>query len=169
MRVEVRTNVEREVKKRVEGRLKAQALQALIEAAPLELPKALVEMEQQRLVQQAAAELQARGVKMDRLPFEPQSFEASARRRVALALIIGEVARTEKLQPKPAEVRALIEAESASYEHPAEVVKWFYMQPQRLSEMESLALEGNVVRWVLSKAKVEDKAVAFDELMGGAS
>jgi len=169
MRVEVRTNVEREVKKRVEGRLKAQALQVLIEAAPLELPKALVEMEQQRLVQQAAAELQARGVKMDRLPFEPQSFEASARRRVALALIIGEVARTEKLQPKPAEVRALIEAESASYEHPAEVVKWFYMQPQRLSEMESLALEGNVVRWVLSKAKVEDKAIAFDELMGGAS
>jgi trigger factor len=169
MRAEVRANVEREVKKRVEGRLKAQALQALIDAAPLELPKALVEMEQQRLVQQAAAELQARGVKMDRLPFDPQSFEASAKRRVALALIIGEVARAEKLQPKPAEVRALIEAESASYEHPAEVVKWFYMQPQRLSEMESLALEGNVVSWVLSKAKVEDKVVPFDELMGGAA
>ena len=169
MRSEVRANVEREVAKRVEGRLKAQALQALLDAAPLELPKALVEMEQQRLVQQAAAELQARGVKMDRLPFDPQSFEASAKRRVALALIIGEVARAEKLQPKPAEVRALIEAESASYEHPAEVVKWFYMQPQRLSEMESLALEGNVVGWVLAKAKVEDKAVAFDELMGSAS
>jgi len=62
-------------------------------------------------------------------------------------------------------VRALIEAESQSYEHPAEVVKWLYMQPQRLSEMESLALEGNVVSWVLSKAKVEDKVVAFDDLM----
>lgn len=169
MRTEVRANVEREVKKRVEARLKAQALQALLDAAPLELPKALVEMEQQRLVQQAAAELQARGVKMDQLPFDPQSFEASAKRRVALALIIGEVARAEKLQPKPAEVRALIEAESQSYEHPAEVVKWFYMQPQRLSEMESLALESNVVSWVLSKAKVEDKATAFDELMGGAA
>jgi trigger factor len=126
-------------------------------------------MEQQRLVQQAAAELQARGVKMDQLPFDPSSFEASARRRVALALIIGALSERENLKPKPADVRALIEAESASYEHPAEVVKWFYMQPQRLSEMESLALEGNVVSWVLSKAKVEDKAVAFDELMGGAS
>jgi trigger factor len=169
MRSEVRANVEREVKKRVEGRLKAQALQALLDAAPLELPRALVEMEQQRLVQQAAAELQARGVKMDQLPFDPNSFEASARRRVALALIIGALSERENLKPKPADVRALIEAESASYEHPAEVVKWFYMQPQRLSEMESLALEGNVVSWVLSKAKVEDKAVAFDELMGGAS
>ena len=166
MRADVRANVEREVKKRVEARLKAQALQALLDATPVELPKSLVQMEQQRLVEQAAAELQARGVKMDRVPFDPQAFEASAKRRVALGLLIGEVARSEKLQPKPAEVRALIEAEAAGYEHPAEVVKWFYMQPQRLSEMESLALEGNVVSWILAKAKVEDKAVAFDELMG---
>jgi trigger factor len=169
MRVEVRANVEREVKKRVESRLKAQALQALLDAAPMELPKSLVQMEHQRLVEQAMAELQARGVKLEKMPFDPQAFEASAQRRVALALIIAELARAEKLQPKPADVRALIEAEAQSYEHPAEVVKWFYMQPQRLSEMESLALEGNVVSWVLSKAKVEDKVVPFDELMGGAA
>ncbi len=166
MRVEVRANVEREVKKRVEARLKAQALQVLLDSAPLELPKSLVQMETRHLVEQAAAELQAKGLKIEKLPFDPQVFEASARRRVSLGLIIGELARAEKLQPKPAEVRALIEAESQSYEHPAEVVRWFYMQPQRLSEMEGLALESNVVSWVLSKAKVEDKAVAFDDLMG---
>ncbi len=167
MRVEVRSNVEREVKKRIEASVKSQALQVLLDAAPLELPKSLVQMEHQRMVEQAAAELRARGVPLERMPIDPQAFEAGARRRVALGLIIGELARAEKLQPKPAEVRALIEAEAQSYEHPAEVVKWFYMQPQRLSEMESLALESNVVSWVLSKAKVEDKAIAFDELMGG--
>lgn len=169
MRAEVRANVEREVKKRVEARVKGQALQALLDAAPLELPKVLVQSETQRLVEAAVAELQSKGLKVEKLPFDPQAFEASAKRRVALGLIVGELARSEKLQPKPAEVRALIEAESQSYEHPAEVVKWFYMQPQRLSEMESLALEGNVVNWVLSKAKVADKAVAFDELMGGSA
>ena len=167
MRTEVRANVEREVKKRVDARLKAQALQVLLDCAPLELPKSLVQMETQHLVEQAVAELQAKGLKIEKLPFDPQAFESSGKRRVALGLIIGELARSEKLQPKPAEVRALIEAESQSYEHPAEVVKWFYMQPQRLSDMESLALESNVVSWVLSKAKVEDKAVAFDDLMGG--
>jgi trigger factor len=167
MRVEVRANVEREVKKRIESRVKAQAIEVLLEAAPLELPKSLVQMETQHLVEQAAAELQAKGLKLEKLPFDPQVFEANARRRVSLGLIMGELARAEKLQPKPAEVRALIEAESQSYEHPAEVVKWFYMQPQRLSEMEGLALESNVVSWVLSKVKVEDKPVPFDELMGG--
>lgn len=166
MRVEVRQNVEREVKKRVDARLKQQALDALLSATPLELPKALVAQETQELVQRAAADLQSRGVKIEKLPLDPQTFESAAKRRVALGLIIAELARAEKLQPKPADVRALIEQEAASYESPAEVVKWFYMQPQRLSEMEGLALEGNVVQWVLARAKVVDKPLPFDELMG---
>ena len=169
MRAEVRANVEREVKKRIEGRLKAQALQLLLDAAPMELPKSLVQMETQQLVQQAAGELQAKGLKLEKLPFDPQAFEVNARRRVALGMIINELKVKEKLNPKPAEVRALIEAEAASYEHQAEVVKWFYMQPQRLSEMEGLALESNVVAWVLAKAKVEYKPVPFDDLMGAAA
>ena len=167
MRTEVRANVEREVKKRVEARLKMRALQALLDATPLELPKSLVEMESQQLVQRAAGDLQARGLKPEQMPpLDPSAFAETAKRRVALALIIGELSRSENLQPKPAEVRAMVEQEAQTYESPAEVVKWFYMQPQRLSEMEGAALEANVVKWVLSKAKVEDKDIAFDELMG---
>jgi len=166
MRGEVRQNVEREVAKRIEARVKHQALEALIAVTPVELPKALVALESQELMQRAAADLRARGLKVEKLPIEPAAFEQTARRRVALALIINELAAAEKLQPKPAEVRALIEREAQSYESPAEVVKWFYMQPQRLAEMEGLALEANVVNWVLAKSKVVEKAVPFDELMG---
>jgi trigger factor len=166
MRAEVRQNVEREANKRIEARIKQQAMQALLGATPLELPKALVAMETREMVERAAAELRERGLKFEKLPLDPQAFEDGAKRRVALGLIIAELARAEKLQPKPAEVRALIEQEAQSYDSPAEVVKWFYMQPQRLSEMEGLALEANVVQWVLQKAKVVDKAIPFDELMG---
>jgi trigger factor len=166
MRGEVRANVEREVAKRIEARVKAQALQALLEAAPLELPKSLVQMEAQSLVERASADLQSRGVKPGEVPLDPKHFEDTAKRRVALGLIISHLRESEKLAPKPAEVRALIEQEAQTYESPAEVVKWFYMQPQRLSEMEGVALEANVVKWVLSKAKVADKDLSFDELMG---
>jgi trigger factor len=100
------------------------------------------------------------------MPLQPAAFEEPAKRRVALGLIIGELARAENLQPKPADVRAVVEQEAATYESPAEVVKWFYMQPQRLAEMEGVALEANVVNWVLGKVKVADKPLAFDELMG---
>lgn len=169
MRSDIRGNVEREVKKRVDARLKNQAMDALLAATPIELPKSLIEMEAQQLVQRAAQDLQARGVKLEQVPLNPQQFEEAAKRRVALGLIIGELARVENLQPKPAEVRALVEQEAQSYESPAEVVKWFYMQPQRLSEIEAMALEANVVKWVLSKAKVQDKELTFDELMGASS
>lgn len=169
MRAEVRANVEREVKKRIEGRVKDQALQALLGATPLEVPKSLIAMEASSMAERAVADLKSRGVDPQQVPLNQQAFEETARRRVALGLVIAELARAENLQPKPAEVRALVEQEAQSYESPAEVVKWFYMQPQRLSEMEALALEGNVVKWVLTKAKVLDKPVAFDELMGGAS
>jgi trigger factor len=169
MRAEVRANVEREVKKRVEGKVKEQALQALLGATPLEIPKSLVAMEANGMAERAVADLKARGIDPQQVPLNPQAFEETAKRRVALGLIIAELARSENLQPKPAEVRALVEQEAQSYESPAEVVKWFYMQPQRLSEMEALALETNVVKWVLTKAKVLDKQVTFDELMGGTS
>jgi len=169
MRGEIRANVEREVKKRIEARVKNQTMEALLAATPLEVPKALVEMEAQQLLQRAAQDLQGRGLKPEQLNLNPQQFEDSAKRRVALGLIIAELARAENLQPKPAEVRALVEQEAQSYESPAEVVKWFYMQPQRLSEMEAMALEANVVKWVLSKAKVTEKDMAFDELMGASS
>ena len=168
MRGEIRANVEREVKKRIEARVKNQAMEALLASTPLEVPRALVEMEAQQLVQRAAQDLQGRGVKPEQLNLNPQQFEEAAKRRVALGLIIAELARAEKLQPKPAEVRALVEQEAQSYESPAEVVKWFYMQPQRLSEMEAMALEANVVKWVLSKATVQERDMAFDELMGAA-
>ncbi|OGA64661.1 MAG: trigger factor [Betaproteobacteria bacterium RIFCSPLOWO2_12_FULL_68_20] len=169
MRLEIRANVEREAHKRVEARVKGQALQALLDATPLELPKSLVAMEVQSLVERAAADLKARGIGLEQVPLNPAGFEEAAKRRVALGLIIAELARAEGLQPKPAEVRALVEQEAQTYESPAEVVKWFYMQPQRLSEMEALALESNVVNWVLGKAKLVEKAVSFDELMGGAT
>jgi trigger factor len=169
MRADIKANVEREVAKRVKSRTKAQALQALHDNTPIELPKALVEMETQNMVKQARTDLEARGLKMEQMPFEPSAFESAAKRRVALGLIIGELAKAEGLQPKPDQIRKLIEEQAQSYESPAEVVKWFYMQPQRLNEMEGLALEDNVVNWVLSKANVADKAIAFDELMGSGS
>jgi len=169
MRAEIKANVEREVAKRIKTRIRAQALQALLDTTKIELPKVLIEMETQSLVQQARADLEARGVKLEKLPFDPAAFETSAKRRVALSLIIAELERAENLKPKPDQVKRLIEEQAESYESPAEVVKWFYMQPQRLNEMEGLALEQNVVNWVLSRATVLDKTVPFDELMASAA
>jgi len=166
MRAEIKANIEREVKKRVQSDLKNKAMQTLLDATKLEIPKSLVEMETQRLVQAARSDLEARGMKMEQLPINPEMFEKQAERRVSLGLIIAELVAAHGLAAKPEQVRAMVTEQAESYEQPDEVVKWIYSQPQRLAEMENLALEGNVVAWVLANAKVEDKAATFDEFMG---
>ena len=168
MRAEVKANLEREVKKRAQADIKNKVMQALLDATKIELPKALVEMEAQRLVQAARADLEARGMKMEQMPINPEMFEQQAQRRVSLGLILAELVKRTDLAAKPEQVRALVRSRRESYEQPDEVVKWFYSQPQRLAEIEGLALEDNVVAWVLAHAKVEDKAMTFDELMGKA-
>ena len=169
MRAEVKANVEREVKKRLGSDLKAKVMQALLETTKTELPKSLIDMEIERLVAGARADLESRGLKMENVPIDPQLFEDQAKRRVALGLIVGEVVKRFDLAAKPEQVRKLVEEHADSYEQPTEVVKWFYTQPDRLAEFEGLAVEENVIDWVLKQARVVDKPVAFDELMGRAA
>lgn len=166
MKAEIEANLKREVKKRIEAKLKDQVMEALLKANPIAIPGALVDMEIQRLMQAARQDMEQRGMKTKDFPIQPEWFADQAKRRVTLGLILAEVVKTEKLQATPEQVRAMVEETAQSYEHPEEVIRWYYAQPQRLGEVEGVAIENNVVEWVLGKAKVTDKAAVFDELMG---
>ena len=166
MRAEIEANLKREVKRRIEGKVKDQVMEALIKANQIAVPNALVEMEIQRLMQAARQDMEQRGMKIKDMPIQPEWFADQAKRRVTLGLILTELVKSEKLQAKPEQVRAMVEETAQSYEQPEEVIRWYYAQPQRLGEVEGVAIENNVVEWVLGKAKVTDKAAVFDELMG---
>ena len=169
MRAEVRGNLEREVTARVKARTKERVMDALTEVTQIEVPKALVEMEIERLQQMARQDLAARGIPVgDNVPLPAEMFEKNAQRRVTLGLILAEVVRAQNLAAKPEQVKAAVEEQAQSYERPEEVVKWFYSSPDRLRDIEGMVLEENVVAWVLANAQVEDEAVSFDELMGNA-
>jgi trigger factor len=167
LRNEVRANLEREVQHRLKARVKDKAMQALIDTTKIDVPKALVTMEVERLQQSTRQDLAARGVKVtDDTPLPTDLFESQAQRRVTLGLILAEIVKAHHLQPKPEQVKSAVEEQAQSYERPEEVVRWFYQSPERLRDIESLVLEDNVVQWVLKTAKVEDAPVPFDELMG---
>ena len=167
MRSEIRANLEREVKTRLRNRIKDQVMQALLDTTKVEVPKALVESEIERLRDLTRQDFTARGIPVkDDTPLPAELFQGQAQRRVNLGLILAELVKAHQLQAKPEQVRAAVEEQAQSYEHPQEVVRWYYQQPERLRELESIALEDNVVEWALRSAKVEDKPIEFDELMG---
>jgi trigger factor len=95
-------------------------------------------------------------------------FEDQAKRNVQLRLILAELVNKNELHATPEQIRSMVDEFAKSFEQPEEVVRWYYADPQRLDEPMGLATEENVVNWVMERAKVTDKAVTFDELMGKA-
>lgn len=165
-RSEVRRNMEREAEQSIRGRLKQVVMDALHKAHEVELPGALVETEQQRLLEQAKAQLQQYGASQSQLEgMSADTYAEQARKRVSLQLIISELIKAHEIKIEPQEVRALIEKTAAGYEEPEAVVNWYYADRSRLAEAEALVLEDKLVDWIVSQAKVTDKPLTFDALM----
>ncbi|WP_225784564.1 trigger factor [Xenophilus sp. Marseille-Q4582] len=166
LRADIRKNLEREVKFRLLARNKNAVMDALIANAELDLPKSTVQAEIDRMVEGARAELKQRGIKdADKAPIPADIFREQAERRVRLGLVVAEVVRANELQAKPEQIKAHIDELAASYEKPADVVRWYYGDNRRLAEVEAVVIENNVTDYVLGKAKVTDKALSFDDLM----
>ena len=87
-------------------------------------------------------------------------------RRVRLGLVIAELVRANDLQAKPEQIKTHLEELAASYEKPQDVVRWYYSDNRRMAEVEAVVIENNVTDFILSKAKINEKKIAFDELMG---
>jgi len=168
MREEIRQSLVQEVDKRVRAKVKDQVFQALIDNVTLELPKAVLGAEIGRLMDATKRDLERRGVDLNNVTLEPGMFEEQARRHASLRLILSEIVVKNDLQANADQVRAMVNVFAQSFERPDDVVRWYYDDSKRLDEPAALATEENVVAWVLASAKVTDKKVKFEELMGNA-
>ncbi|KGE06134.1 MULTISPECIES: trigger factor [Burkholderia] len=165
MRNEIKENLEREAKRRTQSLVKNQVMDAVLKISELDVPNALVEQDQQRLVEMARQDLAQRGVpNAANAPIPVEMFKEQAERRVKLGLVIAELVKANGLEAKPEQIRAEVDEFAKSYEDPKEVVRWYYSNQQRLAEMEAFVVESNVVDFVLGKAKVTDKEVSFEAL-----
>ncbi len=161
---EIRANMERELADKIRTGVKEQAMDALLQANPLDVPKVLVEQESKAL-QLQTKENMARSGQASSLELPVDLFEQQARRRVALGLIIGEVIKQQKLEVDADRVRNKIQEFAQSYEDPQEVVDYYYSNKQQLASVQNIVLEDQVVDWVVGQVQVEDVASGFDEVM----
>ena len=166
MREDIKVNLEREVNARIKARNKEAVMDALVKHTEMDVPKVMIEQDSQRLAEQTRQDMAQRGMDVKSLPFPADLFATKAERRVRLGLILSQLVQENNLQATQEQVKAQIEDFSQSYEDPKEVLKYYYSDRRRLGEVEALVLEENVVNYVLGKAKVTTKDIAFDELMG---
>ena len=159
-RTEVRKNMERELRQAIKTKVKNQVMDGLLAANPIEVPKALLENEVNRLRVQAVQQFGG-NIKPEQLPAE--LFEEQAKRRVVLGLIVAEVVKQFDLKPDEGKVREMIEEMASAYQEPEQVISWYYKNDQQLNEVRSVVLEEQVVDTVLQKATVTDKSVSYEE------
>jgi trigger factor len=166
LRADIRKNLEREVKFRLQARNKQAVMDALVSKAELDLPKSIVQAEVDRMIEGARADLKQRGIKdADKTPIPDDIFRPQAERRVRLGLVVAELVRTHNLQAKPEQIKQHVEELASSYEKPADVVRWYYGDNRRMAEVEAIVIENNVTDFVLKQAQVGEKPVSFDDLM----
>ncbi len=165
MREEIKSNLERELKKRIQTKTKDQVMAALMDVATLDLPRALVDAEIGRLQEQAVQDLQARGMTTKDLQLPAELFVERAEQRVKLGLILNEVVKKNELKATPEQIRTVVEEHAESFEDPQQMVRWYYSDAQRLQEVEGMVLEDNVVEWAAKSMDVSTVTKTFDEIM----
>ena len=167
MRDEVKKNVSREVNRRVAEKNKAAVMDALLAVTEFDVPAALVQEETGRMMQDARQNFINQGFDAKQLPELPADmFTEQATRRVKLGLILAQLVEEQQLQPTNDDIRDIVAEFAESYEDPAEVIEWYMGDAERQQGPAALATEAKVAEFVLGKAKVTDKALSFDEVMG---
>ena len=167
MREEVKKNVAREVERRTQEQTKESVMDALLKAVELQVPNALVNDEAARLAEEMKQNFVNQGMaNAGQVNLPADMFKEQAHRRVALGLILAKLVEENKLEPTEEQIKAVVANFAESYEDPQEVIDWYYADASRLQGPTSLAVESNVVNFVLGKAKVTEKILSFDEVMG---
>lgn len=166
MREEVRKNVGRELKRRVNAKNTEAVMKALREAHSIELPRSLVARESQRLSEEMMNNFASQGMDVANLELPAEMFAERAQNNVALGLLLPELVLSNQLQATEEQIRAVVAEFAESYEDPDEVMEWYFADRTRLQSPANLATEANVVSFVLGQAKVSDRTVSFDEIMG---
>lgn len=164
LRDEVRRNMERELDDRLRNVTKRRTMDALLHGQDVDLPASLVEEESRRALERRKTELAHSGIDAGQVGLNAEMFQEQARTRVSLGLLLSELIKEHALQPDPQKVRARIDTIASTYEHPEEVVRWYYGDRERLTDIETAVLEEQVVDWVLERASVTEEVTSFDAL-----
>ena len=166
-RLEIRQHMEREVEVAARTRFRDSIMQALYEANEIDVPNTLVNAEFQRMQEMFVNDMKQRGISSEVFSKVADSAElkSTARRQVALQLLTAQIISSQNLRANPEKVREIIEKRAQSYEDSSALANWYYNDKQRLAEIESLALEDEVINWISTRSKVKELVVSFDELM----
>jgi trigger factor len=166
-RAEIRSNLERELKGALMGRLRREVGEQLIAAyAQVELPPRVVENEARQMAQQAFEQARRQGNAGEMPADAHEMFMDAARKRVLVGMLVGEVARRNELMLDPKRVNETLRLIASTYEEPRQVIELYRNDPQLMSGLQSRVMEEQVIDWIAERARHTEQALSFQEAIG---
>jgi len=165
MRQDIKDNLLREVKNRLNGINKNNVMDALLKVSEFDIPKVLQEQEIDQIMESTRRDMAQRGMNQNDVQFPREMFAPQAERRVRLGMILGKIMKDNNIDAGQEKITAKAEEMAASYENPKMVRDYYLNDKTRRSELEALVLEESVIDFVFSKAKAIEKTMPFEELM----
>ncbi len=164
-RNDVKENMARELTNKLKANLKNSTLNALYEKVNLTVPNALIDEEVEELLKPYKEMAKKNKVDLNALNLPREPFEAEAKKRIALGLIVGEIIHQNELKVDDEKVRTHVEEMAKSYENPSQVIEWYYKDENRLKDVRQMTMEEQVTEWLLEKATITTESVDFNAVM----
>lgn len=162
---EIKENLEREVNRRLQAKLRDSVLNALYTSTPIDVPHAMVHDEIHRMMKSTEENMKKQGYPAEQIKLTHEMFEHDAKRFVTLRLLVQEYIKENNLNVDDAEVKATIADMATMYDDPAEYINWYYQDNSRVTTARAITMENKVIDSILTKVKATEKAANYDELM----
>jgi trigger factor len=140
-------------------------MDALYAQLDISVPTGLIDEEVENLMKPYVETAKRQKLSLEDLQLPRDIFEAQAKRRVALGLILGDIIRQNAITLDENKVRSTVEDMAKSYESPEEVVNWYYSDLSRLADVQQMVLENQTVEWLVAKGQVSEETLPFAEVM----
>ena len=165
LRSEIKENLKREIDRRLHVKTRGNALEALKNANPIDVPHEMVHDEIHHMMKTTEENMKKQGYKTEQIKLTHEMFDHDAKRMVTLRLLVQEYIKQNDIRVTDDEVKTLVTDMASQYEDPTEYVAWYYTDESRVNNARAIAMENKVVSTILSTAKVKETPVAYEELM----
>ena len=165
LRAEIKENLQREVERRVKIKARDNALQALAEVSPLEVPAALIHDEVHNMMHNAEENMKKQGYKPEQIKLTHDMFEKDAKHMVVLRLLVQEFIKESQLAVSDDEVKKVVEDMASMYEDPTDYLAWYFTDEQRVNNAKAMAMEQKVTDGIFAKAQIKDVTISYEDVM----
>lgn len=165
LRAEIKENLQREVDRRVKNKARDNALQALSEVSPLDVPGAMVHDEIHHMMHNAEENMKQQGYKADQIKLTHEMFEKDAKNMVTLRLLVQEFIKENQIAVSDDEVKKVVEEMATMYEDATDYLAWYFQDEQRVNNAKAMAIEQKVTEAIFAKGQAKEVAISYEDVM----